>query len=66
MTQGDDEDMKKDHLNPYNHDHEDPEEKKQAEREDKIFRQLMSCSNILIGFVVIIIFLIFIFVYFFN
>ena len=38
--------MPKDYLNPYNTEHDTEEEKAQAEKEDKIFRLLMSCSTI--------------------
>lgn len=55
--------MKKDHLNPYDHDYEDPEEKAQAEREDKFFKNLMSCSTIVSVIIGLIIVLILIFLF---
>lgn len=64
-TRGEDS-MKKDHLNPYDHDYDTKEEKEQAEKEDKLFRRLMSCSTILTGLIVLIILFIFVFLYFFN
>ena len=55
--------MPKDYLNPYNTEH-DTEEKAQAEKEDKIFRSLMSCSTIVTFIAVAIIVVIYIYVIF--
>ncbi len=55
--------MKKDYLNPFDHEHENPEEKAQAEREDKIFKHLMTCSTILSVIIGILIILILVFIY---
>ncbi len=58
--------MKKDFLNPYDSEYDTPEEKAQAEKEDEIFRRLMSCSTIATGIIVVLILLIFVYLYFFN
>lgn len=63
ITIGGDEQMNKDYLNPFDHEYEDPEEKEQADREDKIFKQLMTCSTIVSVIIGLIIVLIFIFVF---
>lgn len=57
------ENMKKDHLNPHDTEYDSPEEKAQADREDKIFKHLMTCSTILTTIVGIIIVLILVYIY---
>ena len=56
--------MPKDYLNPYNTEHDTEEEKAQAEKEDKIFRLLMSCSTIVTFIAVAIIVVVFIYIIF--
>ena len=58
--------MPKDYLNPYNTEHDTEEEKAQAEKEDKIFRLLMSCSTIVTFIAVAIIVVVFIYINFFQ
>ena len=58
--------MPKDYLNPYNTEHNTEEEKAQAEKEDKIFRLLMSCSTIVTFIAVAIIVVVFIYIIFFQ
>lgn len=58
--------MKKDYLNPFDNEYEHPEEKKQAEREDKIFKYLMTCSTILTVTIGLIIVLILVYIYLNN
>ena len=58
--------MPKDYLNPYNTEHDTEEEKSQAEKEDKIFRLLMSCSTIVTFIAVAIIVVVFIYIIFFQ
>ena len=58
--------MPKDYLNPYNTEHDTEEEKAQAEKEDKIFRSLMSCITIVTFIAVAIIVVVFIYIIFFQ
>ena len=58
--------MPKDYLNTYNTEHDTEEEKAQAEKEDKIFRLLMSCSTIVTFIAVAIIVVVFIYIIFFQ
>lgn len=55
--------MKKDHLNPHDTEYDSPEEKAQAEREDKVFKSLMTCSTILTAVIGVIIVLILVYIY---